>query len=53
MIMVIGPTKKKAEARAEQRRARSTTPGSAEGEVAPAEQAGEQTTETTETAAAE
>ena len=59
MIMVIGPTKKKAEARAEQRRARATTPAAAEGESAPqAEQAGEQTTEqtpaqTTETAAAE
>lgn len=59
MIMVIGPTKKKAEARAEQRRARATTPAGAEGEVAPqGEQADEQTTEqtpaqTTETAAAE
>jgi translation initiation factor IF-3 len=59
MIMVIGPTKKKAEARAEQRRARSTTPDAPEGEVAPqAEQADEQATEqtpaqTTETAAAE
>ncbi len=62
MIMVIGPTKKKAEARAEQRRAR-TTPEAPEGEVAPqAEQADEQATEqtaeqtpaeTTETAAAE
>jgi translation initiation factor IF-3 len=52
MIMVLGPTKKKSEAMAEQRRARTATPAHAEESTSP-DDAPEDTTEVTPEATAE